>query len=67
MTRTKKNVVLRHRYSHAVDKSTGVRSDALRLVSYVAPETNNRLKILTIYRPFSGPAPETNDSTPVNS
>ena len=63
VTRTKKNVVLRRRYSHAVDKSTGVRSDQtvilgtagsahaypeiLRLVSYVAPETNKRLKILT--------------------
>ena len=63
VTRTKKNVVLRRRYSHAVDKSTGVRSDqtvilgtvgsahaypdTLRLVSYVAPETNKRLKILT--------------------
>ena len=63
VTRTKKNVVLRRRYSHAVDKSTGVRSDqtvilgtdesaraypeTLRLVSYVAPETNKRLKIMT--------------------
>jgi transposase len=63
VTRTKKNVVLRRRYSQAVDKSTGVRSDqtvilgtvasahaypdALRLVSYVDPETNKRLKILT--------------------
>ena len=63
VTRTKKNVVLRRRYSHAVDKSTGVRSDQtvilgtdgsaraypeiLRLVSYVAPETNKRLKIMT--------------------
>ena len=63
VTRTKTNVVLRRRYSHAVDKSTGVRSDQtvilgtagsshaypeiLRLISYVAPETNKRLKILT--------------------
>ena len=63
VTRTKKNVVLRRRYSHAVDKSTGVRSDqtvilgtvgsahaypdALRLVSYVDSETNKRLRILT--------------------
>jgi hypothetical protein len=63
VTRTKKNVVLRRRYSQPVDKSTGVRSDqtvilgtvgsahaypdTLRLVSYVAPETNKRLKILT--------------------
>ena len=61
MTRTKKNVVPRRRYSHAVDKSTGVRSgqtgilgtagsaraypETLRPVSYVAPETNERLKI----------------------
>ncbi len=63
VTRTKKNVVLRRRYSHAVDKSTGVRSDqtvilgtvgsalaypdTLRLVSYVDSETNKRLRILT--------------------
>ena len=63
VTRTKKNVVPRRRYPHAVDKSTGVRSDQtgilgtvgsaraysdpLRLVSYVDSETNKRLRILT--------------------
>jgi hypothetical protein len=63
VTRTKANVVLQRRYSHPVDKSTGVRSDqtmvlatigsaqaypdALRRVSYVDAETNNRLEFLT--------------------
>jgi len=63
VVRTKKNVLLQRRYSHAVDKSTGVRSDhtvvltainsikvypdALRRVSYVDPETNNRFRFLT--------------------
>src|SRR5277367_3153891 len=61
--RTKKNVLLQRRYSHEVDKSTGVRSDhtvvltainsikgypdALRRVSYVDPETNKRFRFLT--------------------
>ncbi len=55
--------MLQRRYSHRVDKSTGVRSDqtviltasasakaypdALRRVSYVDAETNKRLKFLT--------------------
>ena len=63
VVRTKKNVLLQRRYSHAVDKSTGVRSDhtvvltainsikgypdALRRVSYVDPETNRRFRFLT--------------------
>ena len=57
------NVLLQRRYSHTVDKSTGVRSDhtviltamesakvypdALRRVSYFDAETNKRLKFLT--------------------
>jgi hypothetical protein len=61
--RTKSNVLLERRYSHAVDKSTGVRSDqivilssfesasaypdALRRVSYFDEKTNKRLKFLT--------------------
>ena len=61
--RTKSNVLLQRRYSHPVDKSTGVRSDqtviltsfesvsvypdALRRVSYFDTETNKRLKFLT--------------------
>ena len=61
--RTKENVLLQRRYSHAVDKSTGLRSDhtviltamesakvypdALRRVSYFDAETNKRLKFLT--------------------
>ena len=61
--RTKSNVLLQRRYSHPVDKSTGVRSDqtvvltsfesasvypdALRRVSYFDAETNKRLKFLT--------------------
>jgi IS4 transposase len=61
--RTKSNVLLQRRYSHAVDKSTGVRSDqtviltsfesasaypdALRRVSYFDAETNKRLTFLT--------------------
>ena len=61
--RTKENVLLQRRYSHAVDKNTGVRSDqtviltamesakvypdALRRVSYFDAETNKRLKFLT--------------------
>ena len=63
VVRTKSNVLLQRRYSHPVDKSTGVRSDqtviltsfesasvypdALRRVSYFDPETNKRLKLLT--------------------
>jgi hypothetical protein len=62
VVRTKKNVLLQRRYSHEVDKSTGVRSDhtvvltainsikvypdALRRVSYVDPETNKRFRCL---------------------
>jgi Domain of unknown function (DUF4372)/Transposase DDE domain len=63
VVRTKANVLLQRRYSHPVDKSTGVRSDqtviltsfesasvypdALRRVSYFDAETNKRLKFLT--------------------
>ena len=62
VTRTKENVLLQRRYSHAGDKTTGVRSDqtviltaldsvkaypyALRRVTYVDAETNHRLKFL---------------------
>ena len=58
-----KNVLLQRRYSHPVDKSTGVRSDQtvilraiesakvypdpLRRVSYFDARTNKRLKFLT--------------------
>jgi hypothetical protein len=63
VVRTKSNVLLQRRYSHPVDKSTGVRSDqtviltsfesasvypdALRRVSYFDAVTNKRLKFLT--------------------
>jgi len=63
VVRTKSNVLLQRRYSHPVDKSTGVRSDqtviltsfesasvypdALRRVSYFDAETHKRLKFLT--------------------
>ncbi len=63
VVRAKKNVVLQRRYSHAVDKSTGVRSDQtviltagksakaypdpLRRVSYFDAATNKRLQFLT--------------------
>ena len=63
VVRTKKNVLVQRRYSHEVDKSTGVRSDhtvvltainsikvypdALRRVSYVDQETNKRFRFLT--------------------
>ena len=63
LVRTKSNVLLQRRYSHAVDSATGVRSDqtvvlaslesasvypdALRKVSYVDAETNERLVFLT--------------------
>src|SRR5664279_5579652 len=63
VVRTKSNVLLQRRYSHAVDKRTGVRSDqtvilssfesasvypdALRKVSYCDAETGKRLKFLT--------------------
>ena len=63
VVRTKSNVLLQRRYSHPVDKSTGVRSDhtviltainsvkvypdALRRVTYVDPETNKRFRFLT--------------------
>ena len=61
--RTKENVLLQRRYSHPVDKSTGVRSDQtvilttlesakaypdpLRRVSYLDVENRRRLKFLT--------------------
>src|ERR1035437_7989973 len=63
VVRTKHNVLLQRRYSHPVDKSTGVRSDhtviltaigsakvypdALRRVSYLDVETRKRFKFLT--------------------
>ena len=63
VTRTKTNVILQRRYSHAVDKGTGVRSDhtvmlttaksvkaypdALRRVTYFDAENDKRLKFLT--------------------
>ena len=63
VVRTKENVLLQRRYSQPVDKSTGVRSDhivvlstvgsataypeTLRRISYFDAETNNRLKFLT--------------------
>lgn len=63
VVRTKKNVVLQRRYSHPVDRSTGVRSDQtvilaalesakaypdpLRRVSYFDAKTNKRLRFLT--------------------
>ena len=63
VVRTKKNVLLQRRYSHPVNKSTGMRSDQtviltaidsakaypdpLRRVSYFDAETNKRLKFLT--------------------
>jgi len=63
VVRTKSNVLLQRRYSHPVDKSTGVRSDQtvvlstfesasvypdpLRKVSYYDAESDKRLKFLT--------------------
>jgi hypothetical protein len=63
VVRTKSNVLLQRRYSHPVDKNTGVRSDhtvilssfesasvypdPLRRVSYFDAETGKRLKFLT--------------------
>jgi hypothetical protein len=63
VVRTKSNVILQRRYSRAVDKATGVRSDhtviltainsaqvypdALRRVSYLDVETRQRFKFLT--------------------
>jgi hypothetical protein len=63
VVRTKENILLQRRYSHPVDKSTGVRSDqtviltaidsataypdALRRVSYYDADTDKRLKFLT--------------------
>ena len=63
VVRTKSNVLLQRRYSHPVDKSSGVRSDQtvilssfesasaypdpLRKVSYYDAETSKRLKFLT--------------------
>ena len=63
VVRTKENVLLQRRYSHPVDKSTGVRSDqtvilstmesatvypdTLRRVSYYDAETDKRLRFLT--------------------
>ena len=63
VVRTKSNVLMQRRYSHPVDKTTGVRSDqtailtsfesasayldALRRVNYLDKETHKRLKFLT--------------------
>jgi hypothetical protein len=63
VTRTKSNVVLERRYSHPVDKTTGVRSDhtvilttigsataypeTLRRVSYLDVKTGKRFKFIT--------------------
>jgi hypothetical protein len=63
VVRTKSNVILQRRYSHPVDRTTGVRSDhtviltaigsakvypdALRRVSYLDMETRKRFKFLT--------------------
>ena len=63
VVRAKENVLLQRRYSHPVDKTTGVRSDhtviltaidsakaypdSLRRVSYLDIETKKRLKFLT--------------------
>ena len=63
VVRSKENVLLQRRYSHRVDKSTGVRSDqtviltaiesakvypdALRRVTYFDIENQRRLKFLT--------------------
>ena len=63
VVRTKENVLLERRYSHPVDKTTGVRSDqtviltaiesvkaypeTLRRVSFYDAETDKRLKFLT--------------------
>lgn len=63
VVRTKENVLLQRRYSHPVDKSTGVRSDhtvilttiesakaypdPLRRISYLDLESKKRLKFLT--------------------
>jgi len=63
VTRTKSNILLQRRYSHPVDKTTGVRSDhtviltaigsakvypdPLRRVSYVDVKTKKRFKFLT--------------------
>jgi hypothetical protein len=63
VTRTKKNVLLRRRYSLEADRSTGVHSDhtvvltaiqsikvypdTLRRVTYVDPETHKRFRFLT--------------------
>jgi hypothetical protein len=63
VVRTKSNVLIQRRYSHPVDKRTGVRSDqtviltsfesasaypdALRRVSYLDKDTQKRLKFLT--------------------
>ena len=63
VVRTKSNVLIQRRYSHPVDKTTGVRSDqtviltsfesasaypdALRRVNYLDQETHKRLKFLT--------------------
>src|ERR1700688_3063860 len=63
VVRTKSDILLQRRYSHSVDKTTGVRSDhtviltaidsakaypdALRRVSYLDVETRRRFKFLT--------------------
>jgi hypothetical protein len=63
VVRTKSNVILQRRYSHPVDRTTGVRSDhtviltaigsakaypdALRRVSYLDVETRKRFRFLT--------------------
>ena len=52
VTRTKKNVLLQRRYSHEVDKSTGVSSDHTVILTATQsikayPETLRRITMLT--------------------
>jgi len=71
VVRTKANILLQRRYSHKIDKTTGIRSDhtviltsfesasaypdALRRVTYLDVENNKRFRFLT--NNFSLPAP----------
>jgi transposase len=71
VVRTKANILLQRRYSHKIDKATGIRSDhtviltsfesasaypdALRRVTYLDVENNKRFRFLT--NNFSLPAP----------
>ena len=48
VTRTKENVVLQRRYSHPVDKSTGVQSDQMVILTAIDLPGDAEINDLTV-------------------